>query len=340
VTLADAVLTVVWVAMTAYALLGGADFGGGFWDLVAGGARRGARQRALIERSIGPVWEANHVWLIFTLVVLWTAFPAAFASIASTLYIPLTAAALGIIMRGAGFAFRTTVHEVALKRLFGAAFALSSVITPFFFGAAAGAIASGRVPPGNARGAAFGSWINPTSILGGFLAVGVCAYLAAVYLTADAVRTGAPDLADAFRRRGLAAGAIVGAIALGGIWVLRADTPTLFHGLTGRGMPVVVASALFGAVSLLLLWYRRYTIVRITAALAVAAVIWGWGVAQYPYLLEDSLTVQQAAADPATLQAVLISVSVGATLFVPSLAWLFVLFQRGRKAEASGPAGD
>jgi len=340
VTLAEAVLAATWVGLTAYALLGGADFGGGFWDLLAGSATRGAPQRALIERSIGPVWEANHVWLIFAVVVLWTSFPQAFASIASTLYVPLTGAAFGIILRGAGFAFRKTVEEVALKRLFGGAFALSSVITPFFLGTVAGAIASGRVPPGNARGDVIESWINPTSLLGGVLAVGVCAYLAAVYLTADAMRAGAPDLAEGFRRRGLVAGVVVGMIALGGIWILKADAPSLFDGLMDRGLPLVVASGVFGAVSLYLLWARRYWLVRITAALAVVAVIWGWGAGQYPYVLVPLLTIQAAAADRAILQAVLISLSVGAVLLAPSLAWLFVLFQRDRRAEHGQTPAD
>ena len=330
-TLADGVLAAMWLGVTAYALLGGADFGGGFWDLVAGGAERGARTRALIERSIGPVWEANHVWLIFAIVILWTAFPSAFASIASTLYVPLTAAAFGIILRGSGFAFRKTVEEIPLRRLFGGAFALSSVVTPFFLGTVAGAVASGRVPPGNARGDVFGSWINPTSMLGGVLAVGVCAYLAAAYLTADAVRAGAPDLAEAFRRRGLVTGVVVGMVALGGIGVLRADARPLFDGLIGRGLALVAASAIFGALSLFLLWSRRYVLVRLTAALAVVAVIWGWAAGQYPYLLEPGLTIREAATDRAILQAVLISMSVGAALLLPSLAWLFVLFQRGRE---------
>jgi cytochrome bd ubiquinol oxidase subunit II len=332
VTAADSVLVMLWVAVTAYALLGGADFGGGFWDLVAGGARRGARQRALIEHSIGPVWEANHVWLIFFLVVLWTGFPEAFAAIASTLFVPLTLAALGIILRGSGFAFRTTVQEVRLKRLFGAAFAFSSVITPFFFGAAAGAVASGRVPPGNARGDILESWVNPTSALAGVLAVGVCAYLAAVYLTADARRAGSEDLAEAFRLRAIVSGLALGAIALGGIAVVRADADTLFDGLAGRGLPLVIGSAAFGAASLVLLWLRRYVAVRITAALAVIAVVWGWGVAQFPYLLPPGLRVEEAAASRATLEAMLISLGIGAVLLVPSLTWLFVLFQRGRAA--------
>jgi cytochrome d ubiquinol oxidase subunit II len=337
-TLAGAVLALTWTGVTAYALLGGADFGGGFWDLVAGSPRRGAGRRALIEHSIGPVWEANHVWLIFALVVLWTGFPRAFASIASTLYIPLTATAFGVILRGSGFAFRKSVHELALQRVFGGVFALSSVITPFFLGTVAGAVASGRVPPGNARGDPITSWLNPTSILGGMLAVAVCAYLAAVYLTGDALREGKPDLAEEFRNRALGTGLVAGILALGGIWILREDAPRLYHGLAGRALPLVIGSAVAGAASLGLLWRRRFGAVRVTAALAVVAVIWGWGVGQYPYLLEPNLTVESAAAPRATLQALLISLGVGAVLLIPSLAWLFLLFQRGRRRP--GVRGD
>jgi hypothetical protein len=185
---ADWMLAVTWVGLTLYALFGGADFGAGFWDLLAGGDVRGRPQRGLIEHSIGPVWEANHVWLIFVIVLAWTGFPPVFAAVASTLYIPLTLAAFGIIARGAAFAFRKASTELWQQRLFGAAFALSSVLTPFFLGTIAGGIASGRVPSGLARGNLLTSWWNPTSILGGVLAVGTCAYLAAVYLCADARR--------------------------------------------------------------------------------------------------------------------------------------------------------
>jgi len=338
-TLADTLLAVTWVGVTAYALLGGADFGGGFWDLLAGGARSGAARRALIEHSIGPIWEANHVWLIFVLVVLWTAFPPAFAAVASTLYIPLTLAAVGVIGRGAAFAFRKAVAELPLKRLFGGAFALSSVLTPFFLGTVAGGVASGRVPPGNAAGDVLTSWWNPTSVLGGTLAVGVCAYLAAVYLTADAARSGEPDLAEQFRRRALLAGVVVGVVALAGIAVLRADAPLLFSGLTGRALPLIVLSAVAGAASLALMWWRRFTLVRVTAALAVTAVVWGWAAGQYPDMLPGRLTIEAAAADRAVLQATLGSLAVGAALLVPSLVWLFVLFQRvpGRPAEPRQP---
>ncbi len=331
-TWAEIVLVMMWLGLTAYALLGGADFGGGFWDLIAGGAKRGAPQRALIEHSIGPVWEANHVWLIFVLVVLWTCFPPVFSALASTLYIPLTAAAFGIILRGAGFAFRKAVEGIPLKRIFGATFALSSVITPFFFGTIAGAVASGRVPPGNAAGDPIDSWVNPTSVLGGTLAVLTCAYLAAVYLTADATRAGKTDLGNAFRTRAIVIAIVTGVIALGGIFVLRADAPDLYEGLTGRAAPLIVASAVGGVASVVLVWRRVYVPARLAAGLAVASVVWGWGVAQYPEMLARGITVADAAAAEPTIRATVVSLAIGTVLFVPGLVWLLVLFQRPRES--------
>ena len=184
--MSDVVAVILFFGVSAYALFGGADFGAGFWDLVAGGAERGKRARRVVDHSIGPVWEANHVWLIFVLVVLWTCFSEAFGSIMLTLFVPLSLAALGIVLRGSSFAFRKEVYRTSSRRNFGAAFAISSVVVPFCMGAVAGAIASGRVPAGGVAGDTWDSWINPTSILGGVLAVCVCAYLAAVYMVWDA----------------------------------------------------------------------------------------------------------------------------------------------------------
>jgi cytochrome d ubiquinol oxidase subunit II len=330
VTAAEAVLAIMWVGLTAYALFGGADFGAGFWDLLAGGTERGRLPRRLIENSIGPVWEANHVWLIFVLVVLWTSFPPAFAAIASTLYIPLTLAALGMIARGAAFAFRHSVDQLALQRFFGASFAFSSMTTPLFLGAIAGGVASGRVPPGIATGDVITSWLNPTSILGGVIAVGVCAYLAAVYLCADAQQHHDLPLVEYFRIRAIATAVLLGAIALAGIAVLRADAPHLVNGLTSRGLVLIVASVVAGIGSIVLLVRRRPGLARVAAALAVITVIWGWAVAQYPYLLQPGLTVQAAAAPDTTLRAMLISLLVGAALLVPSLFFLFALFRRSQ----------
>jgi cytochrome bd ubiquinol oxidase subunit II len=327
-TAAEALLALMWVGVTAYALFGGADFGAGFWDLVAGGPQRGSAQRRLIEHSIGPVWEANHVWLIFVLVMLWTGFPSAFAAIASSLYVPLTLVAAGVILRGAGFAFRKAVTGVALERLFGATFAASSVITPFFLGTVAGAVASGRVPAGIAEAHPLRSFVNPTSVLGGVLAVVVCAYLAAVYLMADARRSGEADLVEAFRGRALVSGAATGVVVLGGIGVLHADAPALFDGLTGRGLPLVALSAIAGVASLGCVWQRRFVAARVAAAAAVTAVLWGWAAGQYPDLLTGEVTIRQAAAAPAVLRAVLVALAVGAVLVIPALVALYALSQQ------------
>jgi cytochrome d ubiquinol oxidase subunit II len=333
VTAADALLAVMWVGLTAYVLFGGADFGGGFWDLTAGGDRRGYATRKLIEHSLGPVWEANHVWLIFVIVMMWTGFPSVFAAVASTAYIPLTLAAIGIIARGAAFAFRKVSTELWQQRLFGATFALASVLTPFFLGTVAGGIASGRVPPGNAAGSIWRSWWNPTSVVTGLLAVAVAAYLAAVYLTRDATRT-APHLAEPFRARALAGGVGAGILSVVGIAVVRADAPRLYDGLTsGTGLALTVASGLAGIGSLALLVARRYVAVRVTAALAVTALLWAWGAAQYPTLLPPDVTVADAQATPAVLEATLWVLGVGAVILVPSLAWLYALFQREPEPE-------
>jgi cytochrome d ubiquinol oxidase subunit II len=331
-----AFLALLGIGLTAYALLAGADFGAGLWDLLAGGADRGAAVRARIEHSIGPVWEANHVWLIFVITLFWTGFPPAFAAFASTLYIPLTLVAFGVIARGGAFAFRKASTELWQQRLFGAAFAVSSVVTPFFLGAIAGALASGRVPPGIAHGDLVTSWWNPTSVLAGVLALVAMAYLAAVYLTRDAQRAGEETVAEHFRRRGLIIGVVAGAVALAGPLVLRADAPEFAAALTGDGFPEMLVSAVSGVASLVLLWRRRYVAVRITAALAVTAVIWGWGIAQYPELL-PGLTAQQAAADPTVLRTTLWVFAVGAVLLIPSMWWLFALFQREPATAGSGP---
>ena len=330
-TLAEAVLGAAFAGLVMYALFGGADFGGGVWDLLAGGTERGRRARDRVERSIGPVWEANHVWLIFVLVVLWTGFSSAFAAAVTTLYLPLTLAAFGIIGRGAAFAYRKSVDTPAMRRFFGAVFAVSSVLTPFFLGTVVGAVASGRVPPGIAAGDVVTAWVTPTSFLGGTLAVLTCAYLAAVFLCGDARRDGEHDLAEAFRRRAVVSAVVTGAAGLAGIAVLRADAPLLFDGLTGRGLPVVVLSVVAGLAALALVLARRYIAARLVSALAVTSILVGWAVSQYPYLLPPTRTVDQAAAGRPTLLALLIALSVGAVVLVPALAYLYTLFQRAAR---------
>ena len=332
-TLAEVCAAVMFVGIALYALLAGADFGAGFWDLVAGGAERGRAPRALIEESIAPVWEANHVWLIFVLVTLWTAFPTAFAPIMSTLYVPLTLAAVGIILRGAAFAFRKASETLPLRRLFGITFASSSVLTPFMLGAVVGGIASGRVPAGEQTGDALRSWLNPTSMLGGVMAVVVCAFLAAVYLTADAARRDRPEMVGFFRRRALGSGVAAGLVALGGVFVLEHDAADLFHGLTHRGAPLTAVAGVAGATTLVLLHRAVYGWARFSAAIAVVAVLFGWATGQYPYMLEHSLSISAAAGAHATLVAILVVLGAGSLLLVPALVWLFVLMQRGVLAD-------
>jgi cytochrome bd ubiquinol oxidase subunit II len=319
---------VLFTGVLAYAVLGGADYGAGFWDLTAGGARGGRGPRHLVDQALAPVWEANHVWLIFCLVMLWTGFPTAFAAIMTTLYVPLGLAALGIVARGAGFAFRKVLVRTDQQRLTGAAFAISSVLAPFFLGAVVGGIASGRVPAAG-HGDPVTSWINPTSLLGGTLAVLTCAFVAAVFLAAEARRRDEAELEAWFRRRSQATAVITGAVALGGIVVLRADSPRLFDALLTRGLPLVVVSGLCGLTALLLVRRLPPRAVQGLAVLAVAAVIAGWGTAQYPYLLGTHTTIAEAAAPVPTLVSLTVVAAVALLVVVPSMALLFVLAQRG-----------
>ena len=327
VSKADVAAAILWIGATLYALFGGADFGGGLWDLIAGDAEKGERPRELIQRSLTPVWEANHVWLIFILVVLWTAFPEAFAAIMSTLYVPLALAAVGIVLRGAGFAFRKSIRSLEARRAMGAAFAFSSVLTPFFMGTVVGAVASGNVPP-EGNGDAFASWIEPLPLLTGAIFVASGAYLAAVFLISDARRAGDGELEEYFARRALAAATAAGAFALGGVFALHADARYVFDGLTGEGLPLAILSGACGLAVLALLGRGARRGLRPLAALAVAALIWGWGVAQHPYLLPTSLDISEAAAPGPTLISVLVVFGAAALLILPALGLLYVLTQR------------
>jgi cytochrome bd ubiquinol oxidase subunit II len=328
----DIVAAVLVLVITAYAVLAGADFGGGVWDLLAGGAVAGAPVRRRIDRSIGPVWESNHVWLIIALVLLWTGFPGAFAAIFTTLFVPLSVAALGIVLRGAGFAFRSQVQTLRWQRLSGAVFALSSLLTPFFLGTAIGAIVTGQVR--GAAGDPLSSWVNPSSLLTGALFVATSAYLAAVYLAADSERAGEPGLRRYFTRRALAAAAVTGLLAAITMAVLHTTAPRVFSVLTtGRALPLVVVSVLAGAGVLVLLALDKTRLTRLLAALAVTAVIWGWALAQYPLLLPPRLTIHDAAAPAGAGITELVVVAIIVVLVGPSFALLYSLAQRGTLSE-------
>jgi cytochrome bd ubiquinol oxidase subunit II len=336
--LADLAAVFTLVGLTAYVVLGGADFGAGFWDLTAGGPERGAPVRAMVKRGMAPVWEANHVWLIFVLVMLWTAFPEAFGSITSTLAIPLFLAGLGIVLRGGAFALKGQAATIAEARALGATFALSSVLTPFFLGASAGAIAAGEVPVGNAAGDMWGSWTGLLPLFVGLLAVATGAHLAAVFLGADSHRAGRPELVDAFRARALGSGVAAGALAIAGLAIVNSEAQELYDGLTsGAGLACVIGSAVAGLVTLALEWRERFEMARYTAAAAVAAIVAGWAFAQQPYLLPPELTVEEAAAPDSTLTALLIAATLGMALLVPALTWLFRLAVSGRLAYEEEP---
>ena len=322
-------LVLALLGLTFYVVLGGADFGAGWWQLLAGRGERGARVREHAHAAMAPVWEANHVWLIFVLVVMWTCYPVAFGSIVSTLAVPLFIAAIGIIFRGTAYALRAGTTRAREQRTVDTVFGVASVLTPFALGTVVGAIADGSVPVGNAAGDLWTSWTGALPLTIGVLAVALGAYLAAVYLAADAVRRGSAELEQAFRGRALVAGVAAGAVAVAGLFVLRADARALFDDLVGDGLPALIVSGAAGVSTLALVGVRRYEWARYSAALAVAAVVAGWAVAQSPVLL-PGLTVSEAAASDDVLVAVLVSVAGGAVLLAPSLAFLFTLTLRGR----------
>jgi len=326
----DLPLIFALVGLGLYAVLAGADFGAGFWQLTAGRRPAGERIRDHAHDSMAPVWEANHVWLIFVITVVWTAYPAAFGSIASTLSFALFIATVGIIFRGATYALRAGASAGHEQRAIDTLFGISSVLTPFALGAAAGGIASRRVPVGNAAGHLFSSWLNPTSIFVGLLAVATGAYLAAVFLSADARRLGDDELERRFRARALGSGIVAGALAVAGLVVIHHDAHPLYDGLVkGSGRPALVASAVAGVGTLGLVWTRRFGAARFGAVVAVAAVVAGWALAQNPVLL-PGLTIEQAAAPHDTLVALIVAVVAGGVILFPSLGVLFGLLLRGR----------
>jgi cytochrome d ubiquinol oxidase subunit II len=329
-TLADVLMVIILVGLVLYVVLGGADFGAPVWQVLAGRGPQAEEIREHAHEAMAPVWEANHVWLIFVLTVMWTAFPVALGSIASTLCVPLFLAGIGIIARGAAYALRAGTSSPAQVKAIDLVSGASSVLTPFALGAALGGIASGRVPVGNARGDLITSWLNPTSITIGVIAVISCAYLAAVFLAADAVRREEPALAAEFRRRALAAGAVAGVAAAAGLIVLRSDARGLFDELVGGdGLVGLIVSGVAGIVTVLALLRGRHELARYGSAVAVAGVVGGWALAQAPVIL-PGLTVDQAAAPHDTLVATLVAIIAGGAILFPSLGLLFRLVLGGR----------
>lgn len=292
----------IGVSLVLYVVMGGADFGGGVWDALAHGPRR-REQRALIERALGPIWEANHVWLILVVVLLFTGFPRAFAAISIAFHMPLTLLLIGIVFRGSAFTFRSSDSKNdSRQRAWGLLFSLASVISPLLLGMVAGATASGQVTvqDGMVQGGYFAPWLSPFPIAVGALSLSLCAFLAATYLTVEASDR---ELSDEFRRRALGAGVAVGASALTAFLLSAEGAPLIHQGLTARPWSWVLQSATAAAAitAFWALWRRRFRLARVAAALQASLIVVGWGASQYPYLVVPDLTVQNAAANGTTL---------------------------------------
>lgn len=320
----------ILVSLTFYALMGGADYGGGVWDLMAWGPRAKV-QRELIAEAIGPIWEANHVWLILVIVVLFTAFPAAFAAIATALHIPLSLMLVGIVLRGSAFTFRSyDSKEDNVQRRWGRIFALASLITPVLLGVTVGAIASGdiHIKEGYPTTGFISPWLAPFPLAVGVFALVLFAFLAAVYLTLE---TDDPDLREDFRRRALASALAVGGMALVVFLLSGTGAPVIRRGLSASRWtwPLQIATGVLAVGAIFALWTRRFRLARVCAVGQVTLILWGWALAQFPYLVEPDITIYNAAAAPATLRLLLAALVVGALLLFPSFYYLFRVFKGG-----------
>jgi cytochrome d ubiquinol oxidase subunit II len=337
-TLTPAVLIagIMMLALNAYVLLAGADFGGGVWDFLASGPRR-QPQRDLISHALAPIWEANHVWLILVIVLLFTCFPAAFATIAILLHIPLTLMLIGIVLRGSSFVFRSYGSDQdSAQQRWGRVFAIASIVTPVLLGMCVGAVATGRIGETALSGA--GSFVEhfimPWLTLFGFgvglLALALFSFLAAVYLTVEAEGT---ELQEDFRSRALWAAAAVFVIAFGVLALSWSEAPMVRQMLVAGpwAIPLHIVTGLAAVTAIAALWTRHFRAARIAAAAQVTFILWGWAAAQYPYLLPPTLTIEAAAAPSRTLILVLWGVAAGACVLLPSLYYLFRIFKMQRQ---------
>jgi cytochrome bd ubiquinol oxidase subunit II len=334
VTLADMLAGIIFVALNAYAVLGGADFGGGVWDLFALGPRK-QRQRELIAEAIGPVWEANHVWLILAIVLLFTCFPPAFARLGTLLHIPLSLVLIGIVLRGSAFTFwRYGGPGDEEQRHWGMVFAIASLITPLLLGTTAGAIASGALGVGGSgKGDAFyatyvAPWLNPFPLSVGLFALIAFAFLAAVYLTLEARER---ELQEDFRRRALASGVGLFVAAVVALLLSLNGAPRVRDGLifAAWALPLHLFTAAAAITALAALWVRRWRVARVAAVTQVSLILWGWALSQYPYILPPDLSIASAAAPAATLRIVLGTLALGAVVLLPSLYYLLRVFKSG-----------
>ena len=331
--LPEIIAGVIGVALNAYVLTGGADFGGGVWDLFASGVRR-ERQRELIADSIAPIWEANHVWLIVVVVVLFTGFPSAFSMLGTVLHIPLTIMVIGIVLRGSAFVFRS--YGPYGRNRWGRAFAIASVITPLLLGTIIGSVATGAVADATDKIGGAGSftevfvapWAGPFPAAIGLFALALFAFLAATYLTLDA-----PDeeLREDFRTRALAGAGAVFVCAALALLLAHSAAPRVAIGVVGA-LLIQASTATAAITAIAALWLRHYRLARIAAAAQVSLILWGWLIAQYPYLIPPALTIRDAAAPAVTLRLLAVGLAAGAVILLPSLQYLLRTFKTKRRA--------
>lgn len=326
---------VMIVALAIYAVSGGADFGGGLWDLMASGARA-KRQQETIQNAIGPIWEANHVWLIIVIVVMFVAFPKAYAAIGTLLHIPLTLVLLGIVLRGSAFVFRTyDSQEDNVQRRWSLTFSIASAATPIMLGISLGAVASGRLPvtaiktPGKMSfwSMYVGPWLQPFPIAVGLYVLALFSFVAAVYLILE---TDDQELREDFRLKALWSGAWVGVLAWICFGLAVEGAPLLYKGLSLRwwSVPFQVAVAGLALVTFGALWVRQYFAARILVILQVGAIVFGWGLVQYPYVIVPTLTIKNTAAPASVLWPVAIALLAGCVVLIPSFAYLYRLFKQ------------
>src|SRR6266568_2489582 len=330
-TIADVLLSILWLALFIYTIFGGADFGAGMLELFAVG-ESGARQEALIDESIGPVWESNHVWLIFLLVVFFTAFPPAFAAINVVLFIPLLLAVIGIVLRGSSFVFKThgSIQRNRNVRILSRTFSVASIMTPFFLALSAAAIASGVIVIQNTSQVVTNTgsdWLTPFTLTIGAMALTLCVTISAIYLTVEATSRGQSDLAEAFRQRGLIAGALTAVLGLLGLILSPSEGAFLWHVMLDNAIPIVIVTILVGVAAAAALWFRRYTWARVLIVAEAAFLLLSWGVSQYPYIIPPNVTAANASSPLETQVFLLVGIIIALIIVVPSLWFLFYVFK-------------
>jgi cytochrome d ubiquinol oxidase subunit II len=336
-------ISVLWIALIIYAVFGGADYGAGIWDLLTFGPKS-EHVHELIDSALGPVWETNHIWLVFLVVGLFSGFPGAFPTIVAVLFFPLTLALLGSVLRGSAFIFRTHGLRRGYQRIWNRVFSFSSILTPFFLGTAAAAVASGHIQDTGPKSAAnLGSlWLSPFALLIGVLSLALCATVAAIFLTVEATNNKEADLAAMFRTRGLIAGAVTAVLGAGGLALAATQAPTLWSGMINHAIPLVIATMVIGLIAAASLFFGYYRLARAFIIAEAAFMLGSWGVSQIPYIIPPHVTVDAAASSPSTMLLLLIGITIGMIIIVPSILLLFYIFkyQGGMPLLAKGPTSD